>query len=158
MFELIINNLDKIGLFLNCIGALLLAFAFGITKEGPMTGIGNGKFLKVSHLKKPWFFRIGIGILILGFIVQFINIPSNFEKRKICYDDSGNNQFVFYSPKFDTCIEYLCYYEKMNPNEWANPLKITPGCEILDFYTDKSYEAFGCSNKKDCDSQLEKYK
>jgi len=72
MFKLIINNSDKIGLILNSIGALLLAFAFGTTKEGPMTGTGNGKLLKVSHLKRPWFFYLGVGFLVFGFVMQLL--------------------------------------------------------------------------------------
>lgn len=158
MFKLIMSNLDKIGLILNVIGTLFFAFAFGVVKEGSLTGTGGGKMFKVSHLKKPWFFRIGIGILILGFVVQFINIPDNFEKRKICYDDSNKNQFVFYSSEFNACVEYSCYYKKMNPSEWVDPLEITPGCEINDFYTNKSYKAFGCSNERECNDKLEQYK
>ena len=158
MFELIINNFDKIGLLLNIIGTLLLAFAFGTTKEGPMTGTESGKQLKVSHLKRPVFFYVGVVILILGFVVQFMYTPSDFEKRKVCYDDSGGNEFVFYSPKFDACIEYLCYYKKINPDEWVDPLEITPGCELYDFYTNKTYKSFGCSNEKECGIKLEEYK
>lgn len=158
MLKLTLDNLDKVGLILNIIGTLLLAFSFGTTKEGPMTGTENGKFLKVSHLTRPWFFRVGVGILLFGFIVQFISAPSVFEKRKVCYNDSDKNQFVFYSPEFDSCVEYSCFYEKMNPNEWVDPLEITPGCEINDFYTNKSYKAFGCSNGKECNDKIEQYK
>lgn len=94
-------------------------------------------------------------ILLSGCSISNKN-SGNFEKRKTCHDDAKGNEFVFYSPKFDACVEYFCILEKMDPEEFK--MKITPGCEITDFYSKKLYKAFGCSSDDDCDGKLEKYK
>ena len=74
MFKIITSNLDKIGLILNIIGTLLVAFAFGILKEDTTRmGIGNGKFYKFVYFLHRKFFYNGICFLILGFILQLIN-------------------------------------------------------------------------------------
>jgi hypothetical protein len=64
--------LNNIGIALNIIGTLLIAFAFGkFPKEfgGSTTGT-DGKEYPFSYLLHPLWFKFGVGILILGFILQ----------------------------------------------------------------------------------------
>ena len=100
-------------------------------------------------------------VVIFSFIVIgiiFFGKSSDFDKRRICHQDASGNEFVFYSTTFDSCVEYFCYHEKMDPDTWADPLEISPGCEVADFYTGKTYKAFGCSNELECKNKLEAYK
>lgn len=100
-----------------------------------------------------------IFLIIIIFLVSgcaVIKNSDNFEKRKICYDDAKGNEFVFYSPKFDACVDYFCIYYKADPEIFD--MKISPGCEIMDFYSDKLYKAIGCANEEECSNKLEKYK
>ena len=74
MLEIIINNLDKVGLILNIIGTLSVLCAFGDLKDDPTRmSTGNGKSYKFSYLLNRDSFRLGIYFLIAGFILQFIS-------------------------------------------------------------------------------------
>lgn len=63
--------INDLGLILNVLGTLFIAFAFGSQKDDL---IGNtdekGKKLHFSYFKHPIIFIIGIILIILGFLIQ----------------------------------------------------------------------------------------
>lgn len=65
-------SMNDIGLVLNIIGTLLIAFAFGKHPKGfgGTTSGEDGKEYHFSYLVHPLWFRIGVGILIFGFLIQ----------------------------------------------------------------------------------------
>ncbi|MFA4852100.1 MAG: hypothetical protein WC924_03150 [Candidatus Gracilibacteria bacterium] len=74
MKEILINNIDKAGLILNIIGTLMVAFAFGKIKDCSIhTSDEKGNRIDFSYLLRPCMFKVGIAILLTGFILQFID-------------------------------------------------------------------------------------
>ena len=67
------NIVNILGLFLNIIGSLLIAFSYGNLKG--LMAIWNSKDCKLNYpvgMTRPRWFFIGVFLLILGFIMQFI--------------------------------------------------------------------------------------
>jgi uncharacterized membrane protein YidH (DUF202 family) len=65
MLEFICNNL---GLILNIIGALLLAFSFGPFPEKESAPTTGDKY--IAYFNYPVLFWTGVVLLVLGFVVQ----------------------------------------------------------------------------------------
>ncbi|MFH1825249.1 MAG: hypothetical protein ABH873_08535 [Candidatus Firestonebacteria bacterium] len=64
--------LNKIGLVLNIIGSLLIAFSFGKHLGGAYNLNRKGKKIYMVSFKYPKMFWVGVIILVIGFIIQII--------------------------------------------------------------------------------------
>lgn len=65
-------SLNDIGLTLNIIGTLLIAFAFGKFPKGfgGTTSGDDGKEYNFTYIVHPLWFKFGVGILLFGFLIQ----------------------------------------------------------------------------------------
>lgn len=66
------------GLFLNLVGTILIAISFGPypAEDGPYTSTSDetGKEIMksyVAHFNHPKFFRAGLFLVVMGFLLQF---------------------------------------------------------------------------------------
>lgn len=63
-------NLAKIGIFLNLIGTILVAFSFGKNLEEAHQINNNGKKVYLASFLYPKLFYIGLISLAIGFVLQ----------------------------------------------------------------------------------------
>jgi len=71
------NLINLIGLVLNFAGTFLVAISFG-SYPGGVGGhlVDNGRRTPIAYLLHSWLFKIGIGLIILGFAIQIIPASS----------------------------------------------------------------------------------
>ncbi len=70
MIDITLKLLNILGFILNISGSLLIALAINKSKGGIRFNLGDGP-LDPVFLTKPGFFKYGLGLIILGFILQF---------------------------------------------------------------------------------------
>jgi hypothetical protein len=70
--ELIMSyiTLERVGLILNFVGTVMVAFAFGKTIEEAYQVNGKGVKVSLAAFRHPALFRWGIVLLCLGFALQ----------------------------------------------------------------------------------------
>lgn len=62
---------SDVGLIFNIIGTLLIAFAFGILKDDTFLNTDSqGKKKMFSYLHHPMGFKVGVILIIIGFLLQ----------------------------------------------------------------------------------------
>ncbi len=65
-------KLTQIGLVLNFVGTVLVALSFGQLRNGGYTENEKGKRFEFSYLIHPWWFRVGMFLLAIGFLIQWL--------------------------------------------------------------------------------------
>jgi len=64
--------LNQLGLVLNIIGTLFVAFAFGNPLYTAEQTDSKGRKFNLAMFRHPRLFKIGVSLLVLGFILMFI--------------------------------------------------------------------------------------
>lgn len=62
----------KLGIFLNLIGTILVAFSFGKNLEGANQTDGKGRKIYLASFLHPCWFKVGMFLIIIGFILSII--------------------------------------------------------------------------------------
>lgn len=99
--ELLVSN---IGFVLSAIGGVLVAVSFGkFPKEfgGSTTGT-NGKTYNITYLVRPFFFRLGLIFMILGFLAQVLYPSYLWLKNK---EQVGLSSRCYYYIKYDPSVK-----------------------------------------------------
>lgn len=63
---------DRVGLLLNFVGTVLLAFSFGRNLEGAYQRDTNGRKVELASFTHPRRFRVGVALVAFGFLVQLL--------------------------------------------------------------------------------------
>lgn len=63
---------DKLGLLLNLIGTILIAFSFGKNLGEAYQEDNRGGRIYLASFISPMAFKCGIGLVIIGFLLQII--------------------------------------------------------------------------------------
>lgn len=63
--------LNQFGLILNIVGTILVAFSFG---DPPSTAqqFKNGRAINLAAFLHPRWFKIGVALIIVGFVCMFV--------------------------------------------------------------------------------------
>jgi hypothetical protein len=65
-------TLSKVGLILNIVGTLMIAFSFGKNLEEAHQIDGRRRKVYLASFLHPKLFKLGLAIIVLGFILQFV--------------------------------------------------------------------------------------
>jgi hypothetical protein len=66
-------SLTQVGLVLNTIGSLLIALAFGKPPSSAYQQNEKGQKVSLAAFNHPLGFKIGITLLIFGFLISFLD-------------------------------------------------------------------------------------
>ncbi len=69
---MIFKIIGKSGLLLNLVGSILIAFSFGKNLGEAYQKDTKGRKIYLASFTSPLMFKWGIGLLILGFLVQIL--------------------------------------------------------------------------------------
>jgi hypothetical protein len=71
------NLLNLVGLALGFVGTILIAISIGSYPGGRGGAfVDNGRRTSLAYVNRPWFFKIGIGLIVIGFASQIIPAAS----------------------------------------------------------------------------------
>lgn len=65
-------TLGRLGLMLNIVGTLMIAFSFGRNLEDAHQIDNQGREIYLASFLYPGLFRIGIAMIVLGFLFQLM--------------------------------------------------------------------------------------
>lgn len=66
-------TLARIGLILNFIGTVLLAFSFGRNLDNAHQTDAQGNPVYLASFLHPWFFYGGLAVIAVGFLLQLVS-------------------------------------------------------------------------------------
>jgi hypothetical protein len=64
----------RIGLVLNIIGTLMIAFSFGKNLEDAHQMDRKGRKVYLASFLHPKLFKLGLAVIIFGFMLQFVDL------------------------------------------------------------------------------------
>jgi hypothetical protein len=67
------STLTRLGLLLNIVGTIMIAYSFGKNPEDANQPDKKGRKVYLASYLHPKLFKWGLGIVILGFVLQFID-------------------------------------------------------------------------------------
>jgi hypothetical protein len=70
-FSMEFLTLTRVGLFMNMLGTLMIAFSFG-KNPADANQVERGRKVYLASFLHPKLFYLGLGIFILGFFMQFL--------------------------------------------------------------------------------------
>ena len=65
-------TLGRIGLVLNIVGTVMIALSFGKNLADASQKDGKGRNVYLASFLHPKLFKLGLAIIIFGFILQFV--------------------------------------------------------------------------------------
>ena len=69
---MILKAIGKSGLLLNLVGSILIALSFGKNLGEAYQKDAKGRKIYLASFMSPMMFKWGIGLLVLGFLVQIL--------------------------------------------------------------------------------------